>query len=165
MRFDEIRSRITGLSCPIFGVSWNPPESDRQVATRVVTFLEDRRVLFEPSQVEVPHYCVESVLQIRQYLTHELQGLDRDAPLSESFRALRAACRKFLGTVGPIDDTHRYGPIGSSYQDWVFIAALGELRGTFGTHLATLATSYGLDIEDQLAVILSAPADGDEAGH
>ena len=157
MKFDEITSRVTGLSCPIFGVSWNPPEPDRKVAQRVITFLEDRRVLFSPSEVEVPSHCVESVLQIRQYLTHELQGTDRDAPLSATLRALRAACRKFLDTVGPID---HHGVIGHGYQDWVFISALGELRGSFGIHVATMAASYGLDVEDELASIL--PAEPDE---
>ena len=159
MKFDEIASRITGLSCPIFGVSWTPPEPERTVARRVVTFLEDRRVLYAPSEVEVPAHCVESVLHIRHDLTHELQALDRDTSLAATLRALRAACRKFLDTVGPMG--HRYGVIGNGYSDWVFIAALGELRGTFGIHLATLATNYGLDVEDDLASILPAAADHD----
>ena len=162
MKFDEIKSRITGLSCPIFGVSWTPPEAERTVAARVVTFLEDRRVLYAPSEVEVPHHCVQSVLHIRQDLTRELQAVDRDSPLSATLRALRAACRKFLDTVGPMD--HRFSPIGNGYQDWVFIGALGELRGTFGIHIATVATSYGLDVEDELAAILPADADGPEQG-
>lgn len=157
MRFDEIASRVTGLSCPIFGVSWTPPEPDRKIAQRVMTFLEDRRVLYSPSEVEVPAHCVDSVLQIRHYLTHELQSIERVSPLSAALRALRAACRKFLEAVGPMG--HRYGVIGNGYQDWVFIGALGELRGTFGVHLATVATSYGLDLEDELAAILPAAED------
>jgi hypothetical protein len=159
VKFDEITSRITGPSCPIFGVSWTPPEPDRKVAGRVIAFLEDRRVLYSPSELEIPHHCVDSVLQIREYLTHELQGLDRDTPLAATLRALRAACRKFLDTIGPLD--HRYGPIDHGYHGWVFITALGELRGSFGIHLATLATSYGLDMEDQLASILPASPDDD----
>jgi Family of unknown function (DUF6650) len=163
VRFDEIKSRITGLSCPIFGVSWTPPEPERKVARRVVTFLEDRRVLYVPSEVEIPHHCVESVLQIRHQLTHELQGLDGTTQLTATLRALRAACRKFLDTVGSTEQ--RYGPIGNGYQDWVFIASIGELRGTFGVHLATMATSYGLDVEDDLASILPAAERAEEAGN
>jgi hypothetical protein len=47
----------------------------------------------------------------------------------------------------------------------VFITALGELRGSFGIHLATLATSYGLDMEDELASILPATPDDDTTDH
>jgi len=46
----------------------------------------------------------------------------------------------------------------------VFIGALGEFGGTFGVHIATIATSYGLDVEDELAAILPADADGLEQG-
>lgn len=161
MKFDEITSRLTGLSCPIFGVSWTPPEPERKIARRILTFIEDRRVLYSPSEVEIPAHCVESVIEIRHYLTHELQGLDRDTPLSTTVRALRAACRKSLDTIGPMD--HRFGPIGNGYQDWVFLSALGELRGSFGIHLATLATAYGLDIEDDLASILPAEVEEEDS--
>lgn len=45
MRFKEMLSRLTGISVPVFGVSWNPPEADCAVGKRAVAFLEDRRVL------------------------------------------------------------------------------------------------------------------------
>jgi hypothetical protein len=72
MKFAEIINRLTGISCPIFGISWNPPEAQRAIAQRVITFLADRRVPYNPSEMEVPHHCVESVLQIRTFLTKEL---------------------------------------------------------------------------------------------
>ncbi|MDE2346796.1 MAG: hypothetical protein KGL13_10065, partial [Gammaproteobacteria bacterium] len=65
MKFKDIAARLTGISSPIFGVSWKPPETERSVAKRVIAFLEDRRVLYSPSEMEVPDHCVESVLDIR----------------------------------------------------------------------------------------------------
>ena len=73
MNFREIATRLTGISCPVFGVSWNPPEAERTVARRVIAYLEDRRVLYNPGELEVPEHCVESVLEMRRYLTQELQ--------------------------------------------------------------------------------------------
>ncbi|MGB8682457.1 MAG: hypothetical protein WCD12_06190 [Candidatus Binatus sp.] len=61
MKFKEVLTRLTGISSPVFGVSWNPPEAE---------------------------------------------------------------------------------------------IALGEMRGIFGVHIATLAAQHGLDIEDDLASIL-----------
>lgn len=57
MRFEEILNRLNGVSCQVFGISWNPPEPDRAIAQRVVTFLEDRRVLYTPSEVEARSLC------------------------------------------------------------------------------------------------------------
>lgn len=157
MRFREVVSRVTGLSVPIFGVQWNPPEAECSVARRAIAFLEDRRVLYVPSEMELPHHCVESVLRIREFLTAELGKLDSESEVAKSLRAMRAACRKFLGTVEA--DQGRIIQFGASnghYASWIFNGAVGELRGVFGIHVAALAASHGLDVEDELASILPA---------
>ena len=42
------------------------------------------------------------------------------------------------------------------WASWTFYSALGEMRGTFGVHLAMIAAEFKLDIEDRLAAILPA---------
>jgi hypothetical protein len=162
MRFREVASRLTGISSPVFGVSWSPPEPEVTVARRVIAFLEDRRVLFVDSSLEVPERCASSVIEIRHYLTSEIQQLG-DGELRSSLRAMRAACRKFLEAV---DDREglviRHAGQHGHWASWRFGAALGELRGVFGVHLAKLAVQHGLDIEDELAQILPA---GDTEDH
>jgi len=77
MNFKEVSKRITGISVPFFGVSWNPPESERKIAKRIISFLEDRRVLYSPYDMEMPMHCVESIIEIRKYLTDEIGLLAR----------------------------------------------------------------------------------------
>jgi hypothetical protein len=110
--------------------------------------------------MEVPHHCVESILRIREFLTGELGKLDREQKLAQTLRAMRAACRKFLSTV-QVDD-HRIVQFGAEqghYASWIFNGAVGELRGVFGVHIASLAASYGFDVEDSLASILPEGSD------
>lgn len=150
---DAIRRRLTGFSIPIFGVSWTPPEPRRDAARRLVAYLEDR-VLYAPETMEVPDHCVSSVLDIRRFLTAELQhGPDED-DLAQSIRAMRAACRKFLDTVN--GEVLRFGGHQGHWASWQFNGALGELRGVFGLHLARVAVQYGVEIEDDLGAILPA---------
>jgi hypothetical protein len=156
MRFKEIASRLTGFSVPVFGVSWNPPEPEIKTARRIISFLEDRRVLYSPYELEVPEHCVQSIIEIRHFLTGEIATLPSDSELSDTLRALRATCRKFL------DSAQANLPPGrprGSFTDWTFNSGLGELRGIFGIHLAKIAAQHGLDIEDDLAVILPASAE------
>jgi len=68
MRFKDIASRLTGFSSPIFGASWKSPEAHRHVVKRVLAFLEDRRVLYSPSAMEISEHCVHSVFEIRELL-------------------------------------------------------------------------------------------------
>lgn len=157
MKFKELVSRITGFSVPIFGIQWSPPEAERAVAKRVLTFLEDRRVLYVPSEMEVPEHGVQSVLRIREFLTSELGRLTSDGQLADSLRAMRAASRKFLNAVGPADSpVVRHAFDRGHYASWEFNQALGEMRGVFGIYIAILAATHGLDVEDGLASIVPA---------
>ena len=108
-----------------------------------------------PQEMECPSHCVESVLQIRQFLTSKISETPENTELSTSLRAMRAACRKFLNeTNDPHEDTFRYGFQMGHYASWKFISALGELRGVFGIHIAKIAVAYGIDIEKDLASII-----------
>jgi Family of unknown function (DUF6650) len=157
MKFSEIANRLTGISTPVLGVSWQPAESEAAAARRVVAFLEDRRVLYQPSEQELPARCTDSVLQIRLFLTSEIGKLDNKSELATNLRAMRAACRKFLDTVGAEErDIVQYARQEGHYASWTFYGALGEMRGVFGVHLARIAVRFRLDIEDDLATILPA---------
>ena len=163
MKFSEIASRLTGVSCPIFGVSWTAPAAEVTVARRVIAFLEDRRVLFNDDSIETPQYCVKSVLDIRGYLTTEIQQM-ADGELCANLRGMRAACRKFLDAVdeGGSGRVIRHALDHGHWASWKFGAALGELRGSFGQSIARIAAQNGLDVEDDLARILPA-SDTDDA--
>lgn len=159
MKFREVVSRLTGLSSPVFGVSWEPPEAHCAIARRVLAFLEDRRVLYSPSEAECPSHCVHSVVEIRHFLTQELGALPAKSELAQSLSAMRAACRKFMDSVQADEGRIiQYGASQGHYASWVFISALGELRGVFGIHVAALAAGYGLDVERELAAIVPAKA-------
>lgn len=155
MRFSEITERLTGISCPIFGVSWNPPESERTKAIRIIRYLEDRRVLYVPSEMELPSHCVHSVMQMREYLTKELQSIAEDVQLFHYVKAMRISCRKFVDRMNfdDPDSIRRCGHWGDCLS-WVFASALGEMRGTFGIMVAQVAATYGIDVEDDLAKII-----------
>jgi hypothetical protein len=154
MRFKEIVNRLTGLNLGPVGVSWKPRESEIAKAKRVVAYLEDRRVLFNPSSLEDPQHCVRSVVEIRQFLTRELGDVTDGSPMKACLRAMRAASRKFLDQIQESSaDVFRFGWHHGHPASWEFPASLGELRGVFGVHLAQLAALYHLDVEDNLAAI------------
>ena len=160
MRFSEISRRVTGFSTPVFGVSWEPGEAEVTAARRVITFLEDRRVLFEPTELEQPEHCVMSVIEIRRFLTEQLGSLGDDEDLAPHLVAMRAACRRFVTVAQGLEDRGaRLMPWMDGTPAWMFNSALGELRGVVGVHVAQIATKFGLDVEDDLAQTLPETAD------
>ena len=51
MKFSEIANRLTGISTPLGGVSWQSSDLEMSAARRVIAFLEDRRVLYAPEEI------------------------------------------------------------------------------------------------------------------
>lgn len=149
--FKRISRSLTGFSTPIFGVSWNPPKDEREVIRKLIIFLEDRRVLYNPYRLEFFDPVIESVLEIRKNLTEVLKNLNENSEAAPSIRAMRAECRKFLDYVG-----------GRRFADLDLYIGLGELRGVFGQHIAILCTMYGIDVEGNLGKIL--PVEDKESG-
>jgi hypothetical protein len=153
----ETARRITGISTPFGGVQWaDPGPSETELVRRFLVFLEDRRVLFNPFQLEVEGEVEHSIHQIREECTKALQMLSSSAFAIAPIRAIREAGRRFH------DDQLEEFPYFDG--DWPrrgrpgFFMALGAFRATVGHQVALLAGRYGIDIEGDLASIM--PGDG-----
>lgn len=153
--FADIARRITGITTPVFGVNWEPPESKRDVVRRLVAFLEDRRALYAPYDMEHGPWVERSVLEMRGELTNVLKDCPEDENITGPIRAMRAACRKFLDKTGPPGRRERRQHF-MRYEAGIW-EALGELRAIFGLHLARLCAAYGVDAEPDLASIFPEP--------
>ena len=144
--FMQLLGRLTGISTPIFGVSWNPPESDKVVAERVITFLEDRRVLL-PYALLInyfghPNNIIHSISGIRSYLTSELQKLDRSSELFRILDAMRKLCRNCL------DVFELAGTTTDNFSQHVYWPAVMEFKIRMGQLITTLAVGYGIDLSE-----------------
>lgn len=141
-----------GVSIFGFGASWKAPELERDVVRGVITFLEDKRALYVPHDVEILDYVDQSLLQIREELTKNISKLKDKSPAIESLRIMRAACRTYLTTSGGENGRHHHRHHFGE-RDSAFIE-LGKLRAIFGQQVAVLGYLYGVDIEEGLASIL-----------
>jgi hypothetical protein len=90
---------------------------------------------------------VDSVLEIRRFITGAIGDLQADSKLAQHLRAIRAACRQFLDGLGP-EARRRDRPWAYGSE---FFTAVGELRANIGTHIAAIAVMHGIDLEGDLA--------------
>jgi hypothetical protein len=148
------RVRITGISTPWLGVSWEYRESDAVVVRRVFSFLEDRRVLYEPLNAQIFFYVGQSAAEIRQMLTQELGASSLGEQLSESFKTIRAALRRFMDDLEKLDQPERSGLMDPLQIHDQQVLALGEMRGRVNPLLALLAEKYRIEVEEELAAAL-----------
>ena len=171
MRLLELLKRITGISTPLGGISWNVSEEDRTIAKRILTFLEDRRALMVryipiPDETSIGtisnEHARESVHEIRSYLTEELANLPRKSALSEKVRALKNECKRFLDKVEPLlKDESRIGQLfgGMGFIDREFNDALYELKIKAGEYVSKIACEYELEINGDLYYFITPEID------
>lgn len=152
--------RVTGISLPIGGLQWaDPGPSDAGIVRGLLVFLEDRRVLYNPHQLEVESQVERSIHEIREECTRTLQALAADAPSCLPIRAIREACRRFHDEQQ--EEFPHFDPDGRRQRGLPgFFVALGAFRATVGYQVAILAAAHDLDVEGDLASIMPQLDDG-----
>jgi len=137
-------------------VSWTPHPSEREDLRKLIVFLEDRRALFDPYDVEAPVLVQQSVQEMRGEVTRALQNLDEDSPAAEQLRTMRDACQQYLtacagfaGYPGWRGPPRLYGDLGEEAAE-DFVLALGELRGAFMACVGQIASTYDIKVHGKL---------------
>lgn len=150
MEYKKILKNITGVSTPLFGLQWSPPIVESDVAREIITFLEDRRVLYSPEEEEGPSYCRQSVEQIREMLTERMSRVTSNSEIRKLLSNLRTQCRKFCDEIG----SQSFPGLPVPVQKSILKRELEKLRLVAGKVVGALSVSYGIDVEDQLASII-----------
>jgi hypothetical protein len=161
--FSKIVNRV-GETDPIFNVSWTPSRLDIDVAQLVITFLERREILREPT--EAPERSLQSALEIHEFLIHVLGISGIGEELADSLRAMRTACHKLIAAIGGEEHPGLVFIPGSAGLDERrgFEQARDELRTTIGHQIARLAVGFGLDVPAPLTSVLPRGPSGPKRG-
>ena len=144
----ELASRLTGILTPTDRISWKPLVDERDKARRLLLYLAGQRALHYPYDREIGTFIVQSILDIHERLTRDIEALSTDTLLRKILRALKAACRKFLD-----ENRSPSAGYGGPYQAQL-LCTLGELRALFGIHIARIAFTYDLEVDACLGDIL-----------
>jgi hypothetical protein len=144
----ELAARLIGISTPVGGMDWDPAAEERDRARQVLVHLAAQRVLWDRYDKAIASFVVQSVLDLRERLSRDREGLSADSVLGEGMRAMQAACRRFLEE----NQSPRSG-YGSPYEAQLH-STLGELRALCGIHVARIACAYDLEVDTYLEGML-----------
>lgn len=144
------RKKLKGFSGSALGfgggLSWEVDGTERKAARKFLSYLEDRRVLFNAIDLEDRVAAITSIDTIRSKCTDIIAEVDEAAPLSVGLRAIRQACHRFADK--------RQGMVKGQHVEGDFLIALGEFRATCGIHILAIAQFYEMSVEPGLARVL-----------
>ncbi len=144
----ELAIRLIGIRTPVGGIDWEPPAEERERARQVLIYLAEQQSLWDPYDRAIGSFVAQSIVDLQERLTGELEGLPADSVLQEGLHAMRGACRVFLDE----NQSPRSG-YGPPYEAQLH-STLGELRARFGIHIARIACAYDLEVDAHLKGIL-----------
>jgi hypothetical protein len=143
--------RLTGLGLQAGSVGgslqWEYVESNKDVVHRVLTHLEDKRVLWDHLGREDPVLCMKSAQKIRGLVTLEIPNVKQRGPVDKSLTRIRQAARNFVEFGGP--DARDY------ISDLTFFnECVVAMRTTIGEEVVWLASEFNIDLEDDFVASL-----------
>lgn len=135
---------LNGFSTSLGGISWNKTTSSKEMFTHLLFFLESKRILVNPIELEFKDWCIESVLEIKQQLvniTQELKLKDFDADIISN---LIDTCNNYLDTVKPMNLTGIIYKKEGRWEDLSFDRAMKTFRNSFKQEIVKIEKKYRL---------------------
>lgn len=139
--------RLTGFGVGPLSLQWEYVEVNRDVVRRVLTALEDARVLYDEDHREDAEYCRISADKLRHLLTLEIPDVKEGGEVERSFKKMRAAAREFVTAAGPSSRQFL-----SDYT--YFWRCLRALRVGIVDEVAMLAAGFDITLDEPLASYL-----------
>ncbi|WP_035316950.1 DUF6650 family protein [Clostridium sp. MSTE9] len=143
--------KITGIDTPFGGVSWEFTETDKSGIQELFFFLEAKRLLVNPIEMEIKSWCEQSAIEIKNKLTQLLSQYSFNAETIETMRHMVNACNTFL------DDLNKVSEQGIIYKnsngDWAnanFSIAMKKFRNIFREKISWLSDKYQIEFVKEI---------------
>ena len=143
--------RITGVSAPIGGISWEFTETKKKGIKDLFLFLESKRILVNPNEMEVKEWSEQSVIEIKNKLVSIATEYEYSQNTMECFKMMIDTCNIFL------DNMHQVNISGIIYKnqkgDWIhsgYAAAMKEFRKFFKYNIQRLSEEYQLTFSKEI---------------
>lgn len=145
-----MKYKLNGISFPYFGLSWDNKTTAKERFRYLLLFLETKRILSSPLDMELKQECIESVLEIK----HTLSDITKDAEFSkkdvEIVRELVDACNAYLDQIRSDTVPHLIYKDGHNWADAVFDNAMKKLRDEFKLGISQIEKRYGLQYKTSI---------------
>ena len=138
-----MRMRTTGINIPFGGISWEYTETEKQAIQKLFFFLESKRLLTNPIEMEIKQWCIESALEIKRRLVDILSECDFSKDTISCIHLMIDACNDFLDRLDTVQET---GIIYKNEKgDWAnsaFSSAMKQFRNVFRENINRLSSIH-----------------------
>jgi hypothetical protein len=130
-------------------------DSEQKLAEQVVTYLENKGILFVSVCYEHPSDCHNSASEVRDDLTELMREMDRDTVVFNCTDRIRLRCASFMRELERLG-AHRthYSSELSTIQEVQFKQLITSLREDCSQPIAEISAAFHVVVRGDLAAIL-----------
>ena len=88
--------KINGISIPVGGISWEYTESKKKGIQEIFYYLESKRILTNPIEMEIKEWSEKSAIELKNKLVETLSKYEYDQITAKTIKAMVDACNEFL---------------------------------------------------------------------
>ena len=133
-----MKYRLNGISVPFGGISWDKDVSEKDRIKHLFFYLESKRILTNPIEMEIASQCVEAVLEIKNMLISITQDVAFSNENIELLRQMINACNKYLDDLNKLELPHIIYKEDDRWADMNFDRAMKSFRQAFKSAITEL---------------------------
>ncbi len=146
--------KITGVDTPFGGISWEYTESAKKGVQAIFYFLETRRILINPCEMEIKNWCELSAIEIKNKLADILPKYDFNNETVKCIRTMIGCCNSFLDDLGAVTRTGIiYKNEQGDWEDTTFSKAMKKFREGFRDNINALSEAYKVDFPHTIPAV------------
>lgn len=149
----KMKYELNGISTPFGGVSWNKANSVKDKFSFLLFYLESKRILVNPIDMEKKEWCIESVLEIKKQLVSITEDIAFKKDDLSIIRNMIKACNQYLDTVSPLDlpnIIYKSHAQEGSWCDLQFDKAMKQFRNSFKQEIESIEKRYRISFHKNI---------------
>lgn len=148
-----MKYELNGVSTPIGGISWNKTHSVKDKFSFLLLYLESKRILVNPIEMEKKEWCIESVLEIKKQLVSITEDTAFRKDDLSIIRNMIKACNQYLDAVSSLDlpnIIYKNHTQEGSWNDLQFDKAMKQFRNSFRQEIKSIEKRYCLSFHKNI---------------
>lgn len=137
--------KLNGISVPIGGISWEYTESGQKGIQEMFYYLESKRLLINPKEMENKEWSEKSAIEIKNKLVDILSRYKYDQNIITIIKQMVDACNEFLDNMQRVEVRGiLYKNLQSDWEDLEYGVAMKKFRKIFRGSIKLLAETYNI---------------------
>lgn len=143
--------KLNGISVPIGGISWEYTESGQKGIQEMFYYLESKRLLINPKEMENKEWSEKSAIEIKNKLVDILSRYKYDQNIITIIKQMVDACNEFLDNMQRVEVRGIfYKNLQSDWEDLEYGVAMKKFRKIFRDNIKLLAETYNITFSKEI---------------